>query len=654
MLKKFLKRKFTVENFLDELFKDNQNYEWLQEALDSKAINIDHQDKHKNTFLMICLKKNKFRSFLWLLENGADPTIKNDELKTAIDIALIKDKHEIIKILLKHEKININQKDDFGRSLLQNMIVSGNFPLARTLIDNGADLNNIDNRKRHVLYDALSYGDEDFLEYLLSKKGLELNELDEDGNSLMQHPQVEQNDELAKDILLAGCDSTLLNAKGESYLYNTVLRGAEANSIVDTALKCGANVNAKTLNGNTIMMELIIRASELKEKQEYPLRDSILKTVVKMIDYQGDINALDTNGESGLFNAVRIRDIELVKFLLNHGINPNIQNPAGQTVLEMLIYDGMGYSDMIRLLLAAGLDPKLKDKNGICAFEILINIILHNSGNLLIQEKEIVDRIDPDGLYLNLMRILLDNEKPNINSEYILEIVDSIGDPFFFKPLMNDHFSLFNLFTKYDINLHMLNNHQHNIFFSYVVRIFEKNDGSPTACKNFRDNLSSLISRKVDKDFKDSLGWTILHKVTSIQCNSQLFQTLVNTVKFDYTVTDNLGRSVIHNCVWHNKPEIIKIINKISHETINAQDIYGIPPIYYAALLGSQPLVSLFFDLGANITISKSIDARAIKKFKPMVKNLEKLTKDLTDGALINRINSLCDIINTKFYVIKV
>ena len=651
MLKKFLKKKFTQENFLLELFRDNQDYDWLQEALDTKVIDINFQDNYNNTFLMIALKKNRFRSFLWLLENGADPTLKNNELKTVMDIALLKDKNEIIKILLKHEKININQRDDYGRSLLQNMIVSGNFKLAKTLIESGANLNNIDNRKRHVLYDALSYGDKDFLEYLLSKKGLELNEIDEDGNTLMQHPQVEQDDNLAKDVLIAGCNPTLLNAKGESYLYKTALRGKEAENIIHTALECDADVNVKTTTDNTIMMELALRASELTEPMDQPLRQSLLRTVAKMTDFNGDINALDTNGESGLFNAVKIRDISLVKFLLENEVNPNIQNKQGQTVLEMLLYDGMEYIDIIKLLLISGIDPKIKNKDGACAFEILTNIILHNGNNLYIENEDLVKLIDPDGLYMQLTRTLLENETPEGDSEYILEITDAIGDPLFFKPLMYDNFSLFKLYTNYEINLHMLNNHQHNIFFSYVIRTFERNDGSPTACKVFRDNVSSLISRKVDKDFKDSLGWTILHKVTSIECNSQLFQTLVNTVRFDYSVTDNLGRSVIHNCVWHNKPEIIKIINKVSHETINDQDIYNIPPIYYAALLGSQTLTALFFDLGANITSTQVIDSKAIRKFKPMVKNLDKLTIDVKDGALVNRFNSLKDIINEKFYV---
>lgn len=178
---------------------------------------------------------------------------------------------------------------------------------------------------------------------------------------------------------------------------------------------------------------------------------------------------------------------------------------------------------------------------------------------------------------------------------------------------------------------------------------FEKNDDSTLMCKNFRDNLSSLVSRKVDKDFKDSLGWTVLHKVTATDCNLKLFSILVSTVKFNYTITDNLGRTVVHNCVWHNKPEIIKIVAKTAPEIINAEDIYNIPALYYAALLGNKFLVSLFFNLGASIPNSGRVDPRAVKKFKPMLKNLDKLLENVDDQSELGKYKTIADTIKGKF-----
>ena len=124
---------------------------------------------------------------------------------------------------------------------------------------------------------------------------------------------------------------------------------------------------------------------------------------------------------------------------------------------------------------------------------------------------------------------------------------------------------------------------------------------------------------------------------------------MVSTVKFNYEVTDNLGRTVIHNCVWHDKADIIKLVHKVSPKTINAEDIYAIPAIYYAALLGNKKLVSLFFDLGATITSTGKIDQRAIKKFKPMLKNLQKLQENVDDEVELNKYKTVADIIEKKF-----
>ena len=518
------------------------------------------------------------------------------------------------------------------------------------LIKCGANINTLDNKGKHILYDALSYGDPVFVRHYLTYDGIELNDIDKDGNTLMQHPQIEQDDTLAKDLLIAGSDPTILNSKGESFLYKTALRGSEADDIIDIALGHGANVNALTTTDNTIMMELILKASEVPAKNK-KYRKALLNIATKMLEYHGNINALDAKGESGLFNAIQIRDLDLIKFLLHASIDTNIQNPKGETVLELLVYRGMEHSDIIKLLLEYGIDPKLKNKKGQTIYEVLTNLILHKEKNLSLEDKTLLPLFDQDALYINVVQILLDNEKVIKGKKFILELFDSVGDPLFFKPLMNDNFALFSLYTKFPINLHQLNKQKHNIFFAYVVRVFENNKDTSSICKNFQNNISSLISRKIDKDFKDSLGWTILHKVVATKCSIKLFRILTDVVRFDYSIADNLGRTVIHNAVWQDNTNVIKIVNGISPGIINVEDIYGITPLYYASLLGNQKLVLQFFDLGATITTQGKLDTKAIKKFKPMLKNLLKLKLELEDPSLEQRIDSLVDEIESKFKI---
>ena len=652
MLNKFFKKKFTNENYIQELCHMKPKYEWLKEALDTKAIDINHQDENKNTFLMVCLKRNKFEVAMWLMDNGANPNIKNKDNKAAIDIAIEKNKLIIVEKLLKLKKIDIDQKDEYGRSLLQNIIVSGNHKMAKVFINYGANINTLDNKGKHVLYDALSYGDKEFVKYLLTFEGIELNHIDEDGNTLMQHPQVVQNDNLAIDLLIAGSDPTIKDKKGESFLFNTIMRGVEGEHIVQVALEYGADVNQRTSTGNTIMMESVLEASKLGDTDKLK-KESIMRSVTSMLEYNGDINALDKNGESGLFNAVKIRDFELVLFLLEAHIDTNIQNKKGETVLELLVYEGLNYSDMIKLLLVYDINPSLVNKRGETVYEVLTNIILHVLGTKPFPHNDLIHLIDHDGLYLNVVQLLLENEPKKDEDEdgdqFILDFLDSTGDPIFFKPLMYDDFALFNLYTKYNINIHKLNKQHHNIFYSYVLRTFENDKATASICSNFKDNISSLISRKVDKDFKDSLGWTILHKVVSTNCNIKLFDILVKVVRFDYGATDNLGRTVMHNCVWNDKREAIRSISKVAPKILNIEDKYGLSPIFYAALLGSQPLVLQFLDLGAHISSSTPIDLKAIKKFRPMLKNLVKLKLKIDDLSTLNKLDAIIEQVEYRF-----
>jgi len=648
MLNKFFKKDFTHKNFILELLFETPKEQWLEEALDSGKIDIDYQDEKKNTFLMILLKKAKYKYAIWLIDHGANPSIENSEGLNAIDIAIQKNKVEVVSELLKLKKLDVNQKDEYGRSLLQNVIVTGNHKMAKILIAGGANINTLDNKGKHILYDALSYGDPIFVRHLLTYDDIELNDIDKDGNTLMQHPQIEQDDTLAKDLLNAGSNPTLLNAKGESYLYKTALRGKEAKKIIEVALENGADVNARTATNNSIMMEIFLRATEVEEENAI-YKKELLSIVSKMLEYGGDINALDEDGESALFNVIRMRNIPLIEFLLEANIDVNIQNKKGETVLEKLVYRGMEHSDIIMLLLKHGIDPTIKNKDGQTTYEILTNLVLHKEKQLELKDEEALALFDQDALYINTVQLLLENEKVPEGKHFILEIYDSVGDPLFFKPLMNDNFALFSLFIKNKLNIHQLNKQHYNIFFAYVLRIFENNNDSSSICKNFQNNISSLISRKVDKDFKDQLGWTILHKVVATECNIKLFKILTDVVRFDYHISDNLGRTVIHNAVWRDNYEVIRIVNAISPGLINVEDNYNITPIYYAALLGNQVLVNHFFDFGASVTSSGKIDSKAIKKFKPMLKNLPKLKENLNDLALVHRIESLIKEIGSKF-----
>ncbi len=86
-----------------------------------------------------------------------------------------------------------------------------------------------------------------------------------------------------------------------------------------------------------------------------PERISILKSLK-------DINEQDKDGETLLWEAVHMDDIDSVKFLLENGANPNIQEKEGWTPLHLC---AQNYSvECARLLLEYGANCEIKNIYG--------------------------------------------------------------------------------------------------------------------------------------------------------------------------------------------------------------------------------------------------------------------------------------------------
>lgn len=191
----------------------------------------------------------------------------------------------------------------------------------------------------------------------------------------------------------------------------------------------------------------------------------------------------------------------------------------------------------------------------------------------------------------------------------------------------------------------MKNKQNHNILFEYILKVFTDNKQN----NNFQNNLSMLMSSKLDHNVQDETGYGIVHKILGTPCNVHLFDTLTEIILFDYMRTDNLGRSVMHTAIWHEQGMIMKRIHNINKKVINVPDGYGILPITYAALLGNKNLVKILLELGSNVRSNVEVKSQAVEKFKPMIKNLPKLLEDEEDSETIRQINILIDQVKRDF-----
>jgi len=533
MLGKMFKKEPTNTIFLHELLKKDFDKEWLSEVLKNKQIDINYLDEENNSFLMKCLIVKKLKASMWLLGTDIKVNVVNNNNQSTFDLALQYGNKDIVKFILDNDSsIDINIKDKDNRTLLQNMVVQGKNNIAKILVQYGANINNTDNHGRNVIYDALSYGDESFISYITKVDGLDLDVVDEDGNTIMLHTEVLKNDTIAKDLLKAKANPMIKNKEDESFLIKTALRGEEADEVIDVLLENCTEDHSPSM----IMQDLIEVSANMVDDQDH-LRDRLLATAKKSMKAGAVAGSGSDGNATALIDAVKLNDFDLVTLLLSADeLNINIQNEFGNTALIESVFDGMKNINIIKLLMKNGADTTIKNKKNQTVYEILNLMEIHNLGTNQIRDYELLFRVERYGNYYEVLSNILKLNKDG------LDFLDSRGNPLFFMPLINNHFTLYKLYIKYGIDVHMLNKAKHNIFFEYVTQVFKKNKPD----KEFRNNLSSLLSLKVDKNAQDGLGWTILHKIIASNCSIELFKILLNIAAFDYKIADNLGRTALH------------------------------------------------------------------------------------------------------------
>ena len=138
---------------------------------------------------------------------------------------------------------------------------------------------------------------------------------------------------------------------------NAVWSGFELT--VNILIEAGSDISVKDKKGDT--------ALHLASRKGYD------KIVTKLLDQGADINISDYKGQTPLMNAVvsghvfsftgeKHRHESTVKILLEAGANTTTRDNYGRTVLHMAA--GRGLNNMVKILLNHGMDVNIKGANG--------------------------------------------------------------------------------------------------------------------------------------------------------------------------------------------------------------------------------------------------------------------------------------------------
>ncbi len=637
--KLFKKNKSTEEDLLKELLLENSNSNKLDKLFKNLNIELNNLFYENENILHYCCKKNLYSSVLWLVNNGIDIEIKNEKEETAIFYAIKAKSSAILQILLENN-VNTNHLNINKRTALQKAIIIGsNNRIINHLIAQTKELNNSDTDGNNVIFDAVANGNIEIIKNIASKKNVNLNHINNNGDTVLQKEIVLKNNSLALLLIELGVDPTILDSSGKSFLFYSITKGIKNIELIEKAVKLRYNINKKNSKNKTLLMESInYYLNTPKEDKKEKL--SHLEMIKALIHLGADVNTLDDNNENIFFTVARSEDRVLINYLFeNCKGNLNQQNNEGNISLLSLVLSGKKNLDLIKLFLIKGANPNLTNLLKKSIVEILIDITLHveNKKKLDFENSELLNE---DGEYANVLDTIFRNSTIDMNK------LNSKGYPLFFDSILFFNFKLFKIIKTKNINLNQQDIFGNNIIF----KLMEYNERNMIADKKlYLNTIKSLINIGIDINSKNNEGSTALHLAVERKC--QYTVKLLLDMRADCLLFDNQGRTPMHICIWKNTTKYLKLLNHYNHEVLNFPDRYGIRPINYAAFMGKKSLVIEMLDLGALINNPFQKDAKILKYLEKYHSNILILDKNVENEIDALNLRLLADNMKKEFNI---
>ncbi|XVE68353.1 hypothetical protein DITRI_Ditri09bG0061400 [Diplodiscus trichospermus] len=309
---------------------------------------------------------------------------QNADGQTALHLACRRGSAELVETILEYAEADVDVLDKDGDPPLVFALAAGSPECVLALIRRGA---NVQSRLREgfgpsVAHVCAYHGQPDCMRELLLA-GADPNAVDDEGESVLHRAVAKKYTDCALVILEnGGCLSmAVLNSKNLTPLHlcvatwnvAVVKRWVEVASVEEIA----DEIDIPSPVGTALCM-----AAALKKDHEIEGRE-----LVRLLLAAGaDPTAQDAqHGRTVLHTAAMANDVELVKIILDAGVDVNIRNVHDTTPLHVAL--ARGATSCVGLLLDAGADCNLQGDEGDNAFHIAADtakMIRENLGWLIV------------------------------------------------------------------------------------------------------------------------------------------------------------------------------------------------------------------------------------------------------------------------------
>lgn len=334
-----------------------------------------------------------------LLEEGEDIAAKREYDWTALHMGVEGGHTAMVQLLLNngaHVDAKITEKTIAiggffnpydGLTALHIAAEKNHTEMLETLLKNGAEIDGMTSSNETALHVAAGGGHAAVVQLLLNN-GAQFGATIKVGNregvydgSTALHLAAEKNHTEVLEILLKnGAEIDATTSSNQTALYWAALRGHQA--AIKLLLNKGANLEAKTIDGCTPLYAAVAQSQEaavklLIERGADPCQSSVLFCAVRgrnselvrvLLENGCEINQPGRRGGTALHVASSFGDVTMVSVLLEKGPNVAAKDDAGQTALHLAAQNGQ--RKVVQLLLDIGADATISNDEGKTALEL--------------------------------------------------------------------------------------------------------------------------------------------------------------------------------------------------------------------------------------------------------------------------------------------
>ena len=603
---------------------------------------------------------NKIQKYI---EKGIDINKKDEKGRSILFMLSAKRKIDAIRVLLKNNA-NINIEDRYGRSVLDEAALRSDGIMLRFFLDNGFDINRKNSAGRTIFQDVALDGNYKIFQILMNYRP-DFNIKDSYGKTVLFDAVEGENIDIIKDVVNNVDSLNILDENYQTALFKAVLK--DNIEISKLLILNGINVNFLDRDGQNVLFNTILQGSK-----NIPIIELLMKKNINM-------NIVDNNNKNILDELLFVHDLQkntskeldgkyklitpekeylpLALMFINNGLDIDKIHEDGKTTLQFEI-ENKNFAN-VEFLVNCGADINVSDENdkNIIYKEILkgysnyqmIDFLVSKGANLEakdLDEKTIFDdiveiiaiskgfkRVNPA-----LAAFTKENEKYDVLLKKILTYRPNIE-----AQRLDGKNILFDLvlYNDFDTLKTIIN-------YGVNLNIKDKRGSTPLMYmveeglkikdkkerESFIERLVYFLKYRDSVDIQDLDGRTVLHK--AVIANDLTVVEKLLTKKADLTITDIHGRTALHHTQWHGNYKIARWLIAAGAD-MNQLDNSGFTLLNYAAIFGHARLVIALVASGVLMYNKNPKNKKVAQFFKDREKNLDKLLNTNTNDSKMQK-----------------